>query len=53
MYHKIVPVGAVAAGGGVIAMGMNSVGMVVAGATILIAGLTVIGLMPKISKLFK
>jgi uncharacterized membrane protein YccF (DUF307 family) len=46
MYHKVaVPVGAVAAGGGLIG---NSVWMIVAGSTLAIAGLAIFSLMPKL-----
>jgi hypothetical protein len=48
VYHKIaMPVGAVAAGGGV--MG-GSLWMIVAGSTLLVAGLAVMSLMPKLRK---
>jgi hypothetical protein len=46
MYHKVaMPVGAVAAGGGIIG---GSLWMVVAGATLLVAGLAVMSLLPKL-----
>jgi hypothetical protein len=48
MYHKVVPVGAVAAGGGIAATGMYSIGLVVAGATLIVAAVTFIALMPKL-----
>jgi hypothetical protein len=45
MYHKVaVPVGAAAAGGGVIG---GSLWMIIAGSTLLVAGLAVISLLPK------
>lgn len=45
MYHKIVaPVGAVAAGGGIIG---QSLWLVVAGGTLVAAGLALMSLMPK------
>ena len=48
MYHKVaVPVGAVAAGGGVLA---GPLWMVVAGATLLVSGLAVMSLMPKLRR---
>jgi hypothetical protein len=46
MYHKFVaPVGAVAAGGGVLG---HSVWMIVAGATAVVAGAALIGLLPRL-----
>lgn len=46
MYHKIAtPVGAVAAGGGLVG---HSVWMIVAGATVFIAGAALLGLLPKL-----
>jgi hypothetical protein len=48
MYHKIaMPVGAVAAGGGLVG---GSLWMIVAGSTLLIAGLAVMSLMPKLRR---
>ena len=48
MYHKIaMPVGAVAAGGGIVG---GSLWAVVAGATLLVAGLAVMSLMPKLRR---
>ena len=45
MYHKVAtPVGAVAAGGGILG---GSLWMVVAGSTLLVAGLAVMSLLPK------
>lgn len=45
MYHKVaMPVGAVAAGGGIVG---HSVWLVVAGATLAVAGLAVMSLLPK------
>lgn len=45
MYHKVaVPVGAVAAGGGVVG---DSVWMIVAGSTLAIAGIAVASLLPR------
>jgi hypothetical protein len=48
MYHKVIPVGAVAAGGGVAATGIYSIGLVVGGATLLVAAVTFIALLPKL-----
>lgn len=48
MYHKVIPVGAVAAGGGVAAAGINSIGLVVGGATLLVAVVTLIALLPRL-----
>lgn len=46
MYHKVaVPVGAAAAGGGVIG---GSLWMIIAGSTLLVAGLAVVSLLPKL-----
>lgn len=48
MYHKIaMPVGAVAAGGGIIG---GSLWAAVAGATLIVAGLAVMSLMPKLRR---
>lgn len=47
MYHKVVPVGAVAAGGGV-AAGLHSIGLVVGGATLLVAAVTLVALLPRL-----
>jgi hypothetical protein len=45
MYHKVsMPVGAVAAGGGLLS---SSLWMIVAGSTLLVAGLAVVSLLPK------
>lgn len=45
MYHKVaVPVGAVAAGGGVLG---NSLWMIVAGSTLAVAGIAVASLLPR------
>jgi len=45
MYHKVaVPVGAVAAGGGIVG---GSVWMVVAGSTLAIAGVALVSLLPR------
>ena len=45
MYHKVaVPVGAAAAGGGIIG---GSLWMIIAGSTLIVAGLAVISLLPK------
>lgn len=45
MYHKVaVPVGAVAAGGGVLG---NSLWMIVAGSTLAVAGIAIASLLPR------
>lgn len=45
MYHKVaMPVGAVAAGGGIAG---GSLWMIVAGSTLVVAGLAVVSLLPK------
>lgn len=48
MYHKVVPMGAVAAGGGVAATGIHSIGLVVGWATLLVAAVTFLALLPKL-----
>jgi hypothetical protein len=48
VYHKIaMPVGAVAAGGGMIG---GSLWMIVAGSTLLVGGLAIMSLMPKLRR---
>jgi hypothetical protein len=49
VYHKL-PIGGIAAGGGIMAAGMHSVGMIVAGATLLVLGVSALGLLPKLRR---